>query len=184
MKNLLIKYKPVLKFVALFLGTYFVLSFLYGWYLNISEGGKYYPDFVTNIVADQSSKVIDVLGYPTYVMPDDIEPVMRLYVENIYLAKIIEGCNSISVIILFMAFIISFSENFKKTFLFILTGATLIYAANILRIVILSIALYHYPQYENILHTVVFPSIIYGMTFALWLLWIKLLPKPNNSNNG
>ncbi len=184
MKELLIKYKPVLKFVALFLGTYFVLSLFYSFYLNISENGNYYPDFVTNLVANQSSGIINAIGYASFVKADVVEPMIRLYVENNYLAKIIEGCNSISVIILFTAFIISFAEKFKKTVLFILAGSLLIYVVNIFRIVLLSTILYHYPQCENILHTVIFPSIIYGMTFILWIVWIKMLPPIKPKSNG
>lgn len=184
MTKLLVKYKPVLKFVALFLGTYFVLSLLYGFYLNISEKGSFYPDFVTNLVAKQTSTIINLIGYAGFVKADLVEPVMRLYIENEYLAKIVEGCNSISVIILFISFIISFAEKFRKTILFILAGALLIYVVNILRIVLLAIALYHYPAHENVLHTVVFPSIIYGMTFILWIVWVKMLPPLNPKNNG
>jgi Transmembrane exosortase (Exosortase_EpsH). len=128
------------------MGSYLVLSALYAGYLKFSEGGSYAPDFITNLVAKQSSDIISGLGYKAIVVPSDTAPNMELYVNGKYLARIIEGCNAISIIILFMAFIIAFSEKFKKTLLFLLAGAVLIYAMNILRIVILAIALYEYPR--------------------------------------
>lgn len=175
LRTLLIKYKPVLRFIGLFLGTYFLLSILYGIYLKVSEGGSYPPDAITNLVAKQSSNVINSMGYEAMVIPDRLEPTMRLYVEGKFLARIIEGCNSVSIIILFIAFIIAFAEKFKKTLLFIFAGAVLIYAVNILRIVILAITLFEFPEQKELLHGVVFPGLIYGMVFILWMVWIRML---------
>ncbi len=178
MKALFTKYKTVVRFVVLFLGSYLVLSVLYSIYLQTSVGGNYYPDFVTHLVSRQSSAVISGLGYEAAVIPNEIEPTMKLYVNGKYMARIIEGCNAISIIILFMAFIISFAQRFKRTILFLFAGAVLLYAVNILRIVVLAISLYHFPEYKNILHGVVFPGLIYGMVFLLWMIWVRNL-KPH-----
>ena len=151
-------------------------------YLNTSFTGYYYPDFITNLVAKQSSELISSFGYDAEVLPHDTETSMKLYINQTYLARIVEGCNAISIIILFIAFIISFAENFKKTFLFLFAGGALIYAVNIVRIAILAIAIYKYPEYTDTLHGVVFPAIIYGMVFLLWMIWVRMLPKTNLEN--
>ena len=139
--------------------------------------GNYYPDFITNLVAKQSSELISSFGYDAKVMPHDTETSMKLYINQTYLARIVEGCNAVSIIILFIAFIISFAEKLKKTLLFLFAGGALIYAVNILRIAILAIAIYKYPEYTETLHEVVFPAIIYGMVFLLWMIWVRMLPK-------
>lgn len=151
-------------------------------YLNTSFTGNYYPDFITNLVAKQSSELISGFGYEAEVMPHDTETSMKLYINQTYLARIVEGCNAVSIIILFIAFIISFSEKLKKTVLFLVAGGTLIYAVNILRIAILAIAIYKYPEYTDTLHGVVFPAIIYGMVFLLWMIWVRMLPKTTSGN--
>ena len=151
-------------------------------YLNTSFTGNYYPDFITNSVAKQSSELISNFGYNAEVLPHDTETSMKLYINQTYLARIVEGCNAISIIILFVAFVISFAENFKKTFLFLFAGGTLIYSVNIVRIAILAIAIYKYPEYTDTLHGVVFPAIIYGMVFLLWMIWVRMLPKTNLEN--
>ncbi len=181
MKALLLKYRSVLRFIALFLGTYIFLSLLYSGYLKVSEGGTYYPDFVTHLVAKQSSAVISSLGYKAEIIPATDIPSMDLIINDSPLARIVEGCNALSIIILFISFVITFSEKLKKTLLFLLAGMVLIYAVNILRIAILSICLYNYPQHEHILHGVVFPGIIYGMVFLLWMLWVRMLNKPGQN---
>lgn len=177
LKALFIKYKSVIRFVVLFLGTYLVLSVIYSFYLDFSKSGDYYPDFVTNLVAKQSSELISGFGYDAEVIPHETETSMKLIVNKVFLARIVEGCNAISIMILFTAFIVSFAERFKKTVLFILAGVVIIYSVNVVRIAILTIALYEYPEYSETLHGVIFPAIIYGMVFLLWMLWVRMLTK-------
>ncbi|GGK11237.1 exosortase family protein XrtF [Yeosuana aromativorans] len=173
MKTLIIKYKSVIKFILTFLLVYISLSVAYKFYLDFSKDSKFYPDYVTNLVARQSADLIDVLGYHAQVLPHPDEPSMKLIINDKYLARVIEGCNSVSIIILFVSFIIAFSGKPKTTFLYILSGSVLIYVVNLMRIVILSIGLYHYPWRREILHTVIFPGIIYGMVFLLWIIWVN-----------
>ncbi len=175
MKKLFLTYKSVVVFLLLFLGSYLVLSLMYGLYLRLSKDGVYAPDFITNLVAKQTTMVIESLGYTAQVVPHPNQPSMKLFVEGKFLARIVEGCNALSIIILFTSFIISFAQRFKKTVLYVFAGIAIIYAVNILRIAILAIALYTYPEYQHTLHGVVFPGIIYGMVFILWLIWVRLL---------
>lgn len=175
MRKLFKKYKSVIKFVVLFLGTYLVLSAIYAYYLKVSVNSGFFPDYITNLVARQTEAILGALGYITILEVNTIRKGMLLIIENEYAVNIVEGCNSASVIILFVAFIISFAEKFKKTFLFLLAGAVLIYVVNLLRLVLLVIALYKYPEYEEVLHSVIFPAIIYGMVFILWIVWVRML---------
>ncbi|MEM0519502.1 MULTISPECIES: exosortase family protein XrtF [Aequorivita] len=175
MKELFKKYRTVVQFIILFLGTYLLLGVVYSLYLKASASGYFFPDYLSNLVANQSRAVLEFLGYTSTLKPNILEQGISLTINNAYSVSIVEGCNSASVIILFVAFIIAFAENFKKTLLFLLAGAVLIYSVNLLRIVILIIALYKFPQYENVLHSVVFPGIIYSVVFVLWMIWVKML---------
>lgn len=180
MRDIFRKYKSVIRFVALFLGSYTILGFLYFTYLKYGTSTVYFPDYLTNLVARQSASVLESFGYNVVLVKDTLEKGMLLTIDGAYTVNIVEGCNSVSVIILFVAFIIAFAEKFKKTFLFVLAGAVMIYVVNIFRIVLLTVALHKYPHYENVLHLVVFPGIIYGMVFILWILWVRML-KPTSS---
>lgn len=153
--------------------VYIALSFVYKSYLNIENSVEYYPDRITNLVAKQSKMVLNSVGYKAEVLKHPDEPSMKLMVRGKYLARVIEGCNSISVIILFISFIVAFSGKLKTTLVFLFLGSMVIYIVNIFRIVILSIGLYHYPLHSEILHAVVFPGLIYGMVFLLWMLWVN-----------
>lgn len=173
MKSLIVKYKSVIKFILTFLLVYAVLSFAYKLYLDFSEGSEYYPDYFTNLVAKQSNALLHTFGYSSQIANHPYEPSMKLIINGKFVARVIEGCNSISIIILFISFIIAFSGKFKTTFFYILAGSVLIYVVNLLRIVILSVGLYHYPWRREELHTVIFPLIIYGMVFLLWMFWVN-----------
>jgi exosortase family protein XrtF len=177
LKALLLKYKSVLKFILTFLMVYVVLTIGYKLYLDFSNGSRFYPDYFTNLVAKQSESLINTLGYEAKVVAHPDEPSMKLLVNSKFVARVVEGCNSISVIILFVSFIIAFAGKFKATFVYILTGSTLIYIVNLIRIAILSIGLYNYPWRKDILHTVIFPMIIYGMVFVLWMFWVNRFSK-------
>ena len=177
LRALFIKYKSVIRFILTFLLVYVVLSFSYKLYLQFSGGSKFYPDYMTLLVAKQSEVLLDSFGYNTEVLPHPDEPSMKVIVNGQYLARVVEGCNAVSVIILFMSFIVALAGKWKTTFFFILSGSVLIYSVNLLRIVFLTIGLYHYPKYGDVLHTVIFPAIIYGMVFFLWIFWVNRFSK-------
>lgn len=161
---------------------YILLSVVYKLYLQYSDGSKFYPDYMTNLVSLQSETLLNSFGYQTQVVPHPDEPSMKLILNGEYLARIIEGCNSISVVILFLSFIVAFSGKLKTTFFYILSGSVLIYTVNLLRIVILTLGLYHYPEYSDVLHAVIFPGIIYGVVFLLWIFWVNRFSKLNKNN--
>ena len=180
MIELIGKYKSVLRFILTFLGTYIVLTLLYSWYLQHADGQLYYPDFITHKVSQQCNWFLNILGYKAQILPHPDEAAMKLMLNDQFLARVVEGCNSVSVIILFWAFVLSFYNGFKKTLLFIILGSVGIYVINIFRIALLVVAIYEYPQYTEFLHSIIFPAIIYGFVFLLWLYWISIFKAKNH----
>ena len=165
-----------------FLLAYSIMAFSYKLYLQWSDGSKFYPDYFTNLVAVQSKRLLEVFGYTAIVEAHPYEPSMKLILNGKYLARVVEGCNAISVIILFVSFIVAFSGRLKPTVFYIFSGSVLIYVVNLCRIVVLGLGLYHFPEYEDVLHAVVFPAIIYGMVFLLWMLWVNRFSKIKTSH--
>lgn len=183
MLQLFRKYRSVLRFILIFLGSYFILSLFYNIYLELSTSGKYYPDFFTYIVALQTEAFIETLGYSAKILPHPQEPSMKLFLNDNFLVRIVEGCNSISIIILFSSFVLSFFSKLKTTVFFILAGAAIIYVMNIIRIAILTIGIYRFPSRADLLHNIIFPLIIYGTVFILWVVWVRIFSKtPQNEN--
>ncbi|MUU77988.1 exosortase family protein XrtF [Winogradskyella endarachnes] len=177
MKSLLIKYKSVIWFIITFLAVYGVLTIGYNLFLSLSDGSKFYPDYFTHLVAQQTEVLINSVGYEASVLPHLNEPSMKIIINGKYVARVIEGCNAISIIILFLSFIVAFAGKLKTTILYGLAGSIIIYAFNLIRIVILSVGLYNYPWRKDILHNVIFPMLIYGTVFLLWMIWVNRFSK-------
>jgi len=173
LKQLLQHYKPFLLFLGKFIVSYLILSIIYQSYLNRFDASKAEVDLFTEIVADQSATVLSWFDSKSYTMPHLKEPSVKLIYKGKYISRIIEGCNAISVIILFISFVIAFTGKFKNTVLFILFGTILIHILNIGRIALLCVGLYYFPNLEHLLHGVVFPLIIYGIVFLLWIVWVN-----------
>jgi exosortase family protein XrtF len=173
LKNLLLQYKPFLLFLGKFIASYLVLTIIYQSYLNRFDSGNAEVDPFTQIVAEQSATVLSWFDPNSYTMPHLKEPSVKLIYKGKYISRIIEGCNAISIIILFISFVVAFTGKFKNTILFIAFGIILIHVLNIGRIALLCIGLYHFPQWEHLLHGVIFPLVIYGIVFLLWVVWVN-----------
>lgn len=173
LKNLFLQYKPFLLFLGKFLLSYLVLTFIYQYYLNRFDASKFEVDSFTQLVSQQTVTVLSWFDPQSYTMPHLKEATVKIFYRNTYIARIIEGCNAVSVIILFVAFIVAFTGKLKNTIAFIVLGSLLIHILNVARIALLCIALYNFPEMEHILHGVIFPLVIYGVVFLLWILWVN-----------
>ncbi|WP_417428216.1 exosortase family protein XrtF [Halpernia sp.] len=171
---------PILKVILRFIIIYLVLLFAYQFYLNYFASSAIDP--FSKWVAAQSGFCQNSLGYTTELVDDARYHTTWFYVNNNYISRMVEGCNAISIMILFLAFIFVFYKG-AKTFIFAAVGLVVIHLMNVLRIVWLNIILVEYPKYETISHQYIFPAIIYGTIVILWLIWVKffvLKPKRRN----
>ncbi|MDH3381292.1 MAG: exosortase family protein XrtF [Flavobacteriaceae bacterium] len=174
------KYKKIILFLFKFLGSYGIMVLLYVAFLNATQESEnqFVCDPITQKVAEQTVDLLLFFNFKSYTDQNTAELSFRLFVEDKFVARVVEGCNSISVIILFIAFIISFSGNFKVTTAYILAGSLVIYIINVFRIAFIAVVMYQFPEYSDFLHQIIFPLIIYGTTFLLWVIWINyFLPK-------
>ena len=99
---------------------YFSLTAAYSFYLNKNQitDGVFSCAPITKIVTDHSEYVTELLGYDVYTDQNYQELSMMFMVNESYVVKIVEGCSSISVIVLFLAFIIAFSGRWFHTIWF------------------------------------------------------------------
>ena len=173
MKDYFIKYKPFLIFLGKFILTYLALTGIYQVYLSQFDERKLEVDGLTESVARQSEYLLLLFNANAEAVKHESQPCIKLFFNGKYVARIIEGCNAISVMILFAAFVVAFSGKWKHTVLFIFGGCVLIHVLNITRISLLCSAIYHFPDYEHFLHGVIFPSFIYSVVFILWVVWVN-----------
>ena len=151
-------FKPILWILLRFVGIYIGLIFCYQWYLNSQEG----LDIASTCIAKQVCVVQEMLGYTSDLHKyKGYEDSLFYILNGEVVSRMVEGCNAISIMILFGAFIFAFYKG-KVTYLFVGVGLLLLYISNVLRIAGI-----------NIGHDYLFPAIIYGMVVLLWIVWIK-----------
>ncbi|CCB70132.1 Probable transmembrane protein of unknown function [Flavobacterium branchiophilum FL-15] len=170
LKNYFTLYKPFLVFVLKFLATYSLMSFAYHFYLS-----QYVMtiDPITQMVAKQSKDFLSLFSPNVYIQNDIKSACVQFFYKKNYILRVIEGCNGLSIIILFVAFIIAFKGQLKNTLRYILFGILIIHVLNIVRIALLAVLLFEYATYEHFWHDILFPLIIYGTVLVLWIFWVK-----------
>lgn len=169
------KHKNVVFFLIKFFATYFILFAIYSSYLQRSQTkvGQFKTASITTIVADQTVDLLDFFGYDSGAYQHKEELSVKLLIHGKYTARVIEGCNSVSIIILFVAFIVAFAGSLKATIIYSVLGSLFIYVINIARIAFLAVMIYKYPEKQEFLHNLVFPALIYGTVFLLWVIWVN-----------
>ena len=172
MKNIFQQHKVFFIFLIKFLLCYLVVTIIYSIYLNQFHTQRNAVDGITYFVAEQTKNTLVFFGADCEIIKHEFEPSYKVIYNSNYLARIVEGCNSVSVIILFATFIFAFSNRFIATFLYIFLGSILIFILNIFRIALLTTGLYKYPEYGTFLHDILFPLVIYGVVFVLWIVWV------------
>lgn len=163
-------FKPVLGILLRFIIVYLVLLLGYQYYLN--NGKDLGLDPFSRVIAGQVSFLQNAIGYPTQLYDDIKNWQVWFYVKEQYVTRMVEGCNAVSVMILFVSFVFAFYKG-PKTFLFVIAGLVLLYIMNLLRIAGLNIVMSDYKDYGKAFHDYIFPSVIYGSVVLLWLVWIK-----------
>ncbi|WP_163392064.1 exosortase family protein XrtF [Flavobacterium limi] len=175
MKKYLVQFKPFLIFIGTFFAAYVLLTIIYKSYLNNFESDD--VDGITLLVGSNVYWLMDLFNSDIFIQKSISDPWLEVWYNKDYVIRIVEGCNAVSVMILFISFVVAFSGKIKTTLFFILSGTLFIYILNVGRIALLAILLFHYPEKLHLLHGVLFPLIIYGLVFALWVLWVNKFSK-------
>lgn len=175
-------FKPVLKILLRFILIYVALVLLYQLYLKWFENKGL--DLISGSVAMQTGRLLQFCNFPTTLVEGTPQQQTTwFFISGKYVSRMVEGCNAVSVMIMFLAFIFAFYKG-AKTFIFAAAAILLLHFINVLRIAGLNIVLLKYPQYGKIAHDYAFPAVIYGSVVLLWLVWIKYFALKNPENEA
>jgi len=163
--------KGALRFLGIFLGLYFGLNIIYGLWIT-SYGNR--PDTMTNLITRQTSAILQVLGEETSINPSEDKPSVAILKNGKKVIGVYEGCNSINVMIVFVAFVAAFKESVKQRVWFVPLGLGIIYLTNLLRVALLYFVAEYWSHYFYYFHKYLFTAFIYLIVFILWLWWMKL----------
>lgn len=165
-------FKPILIFIVKFIVVWGVLLILYNLFLS-GYHAENKPDPYSRIIANLSADVLNFAGFETYAVDDNSRPWTWLYTDGQYRSYVNEGCNAVSIMMIFVAFIVAFSTTWKQTILYILSGLLIIQIMNVIRIAWITYILRYHSEYGDFAHDYVFPAILYGTIVILWIVWVK-----------
>ncbi|WP_339687673.1 exosortase family protein XrtF [uncultured Nonlabens sp.] len=166
-------YYPVFKFVGIFAMLYILFSIGYYFFISMEWGQQLYPDPITAQVSYQTQELLRLMGYEAQTLNSPELPSVMMFINEVKVYRVIEGCNAVSLMILFTSFVVAFARGWKKTLSFLIIGIVFIYIVNLIRLVVLGIVYYDYSDYAEFSHEIIFPGVIYGAVVLLWIFWIR-----------
>lgn len=164
-------FKPTILFLAKFLGLYLVLNLVYGYFVE-----REYPqcDAATAWVTDQTSGILNGLGWENFVSMHNKKPTTSIIHANRAVVSVYEGCNGINVAIIFICFLVAFGPINRKLAWYAPLGLVIIHVFNVGRILGLFWVVLYLPGAVYFTHKYVFTAVIYAVIFLLWLVWIRM----------
>lgn len=150
---------------------YVIGSWLYGLYL---DGYLNILDPFSVWITKQSSFILRFFEDDIVTRYYEGIPRAFVYCKEQPIYNIIEGCNAVSVMILFLAFLLAFKAKWHQYLWFAPLGLLVIHISNIFRIAFIGVIAVELPQFTDAAHDYLFPAWIYGTVILLWTVWIKL----------
>ena len=154
--------RSVLRFLGKMLAAYVVWYVLYDLWL-LPDGRL--DAWVSHSVVDVSGAVLALLGFA----PDAAGRVVAL--PGTAGVRIVNGCNGLSTIGLFVGFILAYPGDWTRRAWFIPLGTAVIYAANVGRITLLAGLQRYAPELFSSIHNLGAPAFFYAVVFGLWMVW-------------
>lgn len=162
---------PAIRFLIVFLTTYFGLSIGYGLWIESYNGEA---DFLTKEVTREVAGIVTILGREEVVTQLSTEaPTVFLKEGQRIILEVYEGCNGVNVMIVFLSFVFAFGGATKARIAgFVAGGLVLIHLANLVRLIMLYEFAFGDMQIFHYYHKYIFTAVLYFLIFAMWWLWI------------
>lgn len=154
----------VIIFFAKALSIYIVWFLIYDlWMLPDGRVDLWLSEHIVRV----SGGILSILGFDVYASGR----IIGLVGTN--MLEIIDGCNGIEVIGLFIGFVVAYPGITLNRLVFVPIGIFLLYLTNIIRIVVLSIVQLHAPGIFTVTHDYSTTAIFYLVVFAMWVVWVN-----------
>ncbi|HZY79666.1 MAG TPA: exosortase family protein XrtF [Cyclobacteriaceae bacterium] len=166
--------KAIILFLVKFIGLYIILNTIYGFWIDHYSP---LPDPVTKVVTNQTVALISLTEDNVVVGEAVASPNVPIRQDGKTVVSVFEGCNSLNVMFVFLAFIVAFTGSAKKTVVFGVAGLVIIYMVNLIRVGLLFYIARYYPGNLYFFHKYLFTALLYVLVFILWYFWVtKIWP--------
>ncbi len=166
---------PLSLFIAKALGFFVIWYLAYEMWL-LPDGSL--DEWISLNIIGNSAGIVKWLGYEVYTVNRIIG------IQGYPGIEIVDGCNGISAMGLFLGFIIAFPGSWQKRISFSVIGLGVIYFVNILRVVTLTITKVEWPAFFDFTHDYSTTTIFYIVIFVLWMIWVNFNSLPSKQKNA
>ena len=98
--------------------------------------------------------------------------------------RVVDGCNGLASIGLFVGFVVAFPGRAWRRALFIPAGILVVYLSNVARVTGLLLLQKYWAAGFDTAHSVGAPIFFYAVVFGLWVLWANYGGAPSSSADG
>lgn len=139
-------------------------------------------DGMSAYVGRQAASLLIVMGFDAFATDMHADKSTHVGIDGFARVKVIEGCNGLSVMILFVAFLLGFPGKLKSMAWFLPAGLLVIHFFNILRVAMLGWAVYRFGETGYYIYKELFTASIYLLVLTLWFLWVQKYGSFNKVN--
>ena len=164
------EFRPALRFLFIFLAVYAGMSLAYQGYLQRSGA---HVDPMSRILGEHAAMGLSAVGYAAVSEHSPGLQEERILIDSIAKVKVIEGCNGLSVMILFLAFVLAFGPWSSRKGKFVVWGLLAIHAFNVIRVAVLALIIHHSDGSWYSVQKNLFTGSIYLLVLVLWVLWTR-----------
>ena len=164
------EFRPALRFLMVFLAVYAGMSLAYQVYLQRSGT---HVDPMSRILGEHAAMGLRAVGYTAVSEHSLGLQEERILIDSIAKVKVIEGCNGLSVMILFLAFVLAFGPWSSRKGKFVVWGLLAIHAFNVIRVAVLALIIHHSDGSWYSVQKNLFTGSIYLLVLVLWVLWTR-----------
>jgi exosortase family protein XrtF len=155
---------PIVKFIARAIGFFAMWYLIYDLWLLPAGDLDYWLSL--NVVK-VGSGILEAMAFEVYSFDRVVG------INEFPGVEIVDGCNGLAAIGLFLGFIFAYPGDWKNKLSFSLFGICMIYLVNILRILTLAVTQAYYPSLFEIMHDYSTTTIFYLFIFLLWMMWVN-----------
>jgi exosortase family protein XrtF len=156
---------PLARFLAVLIGVY--AAWFTAYELWLLPDGRL-DGWLSLNVAAATAGLMNLVGMDAAVQG------RHVWMEGVVGVWIADGCNGITSLGLFTAFVIAYPGRWRHRLWFIPTGVAVVCVVNVLRIVALILIQAHAPAAFDVAHELGMTIIFYVAIFALWVAWARM----------
>ncbi len=165
---------PLVRFIFKALGFFLVWYIVYELWL-LPNGAL--DEWVSVNIISNCAGILNWLGYDIF----SYNRVIGIYGHPGI--EVVDGCNGIAAIGLFLGFIIAYPGNSVRRLSFSVIGIGIIYIVNVLRISILTITQVEWPAFFDFTHDYSTTTIFYITIFLMWMIWVNFNSIPGTKSD-